>query len=319
MPMKLDDIAAFAAVVETGSVSAAARRLGVAKSVVSKRVAELERELGATLLKRTPRSVAANDRGRTFYERARAIMAALDEAATAVREEPGELRGLLRIAAPMTFGTMYLGGLLWPLLRQHPALEVAIDLDDRIVDLLGSGYDLGIRIGALGDSSLIGRKLIDIPRVLCASPAYLARAGAPASIEELPRHDCIGYAHLAAGQVWQFQPLRGASEQRAVRVKSRFVANNGELMRGAAIAGLGLLLVPEFIVADALRAGELARVLPGCRPVPTALHALYPRDRQGSPRIRAVVEQLLSALRPRPPWEAAEAGERHVRARETSR
>jgi DNA-binding transcriptional LysR family regulator len=306
MPMKLDDIAAFAAVVETGSVSAAARRLGVAKSVVSKRVTELERGLGATLLKRSPRSVMLTDRGRTFYDRTRTIMAALDDAAAAVREEQGGLRGLIRIAAPMTFGTMYLGELLWPLLRQHPALEVAIDLDDRAVDLLGSGYDLGIRVGVLADSSLIGRKLADIPRVLCASPAYLARAGTPGALEELPAHDCIGYAHLAAGQVWQFQPLRGGTEVRSIRVTSRFVANNGELMRAAAIAGLGLLMVPEFIVADALRAGALSRVLPGCRPVPTALHALYPRDRQGSPRIRAVVDHLVAAMRPRPPWELAE-------------
>ena len=201
----------------------------------------------------------------------------------------------------MTFGTMYLGELLWPLLRQHPALEVAIDLDDRAVDLLGSGYDLGIRVGVLADSSLIGRKLADIPRVLCASPAYLARAGLPAALEELPTHDCIGYAHLAAGQVWQFQPLRGTTEVRSIRVTSRFVANNGELMRAAAIAGLGLLMVPEFIVAEALRAGTLVRVLSGCRPVPTALHALYPRDRQGSPRIRAVVDHLVAAMRPRPP------------------
>ena len=301
--MKFDDITAFAAVVETGSVSAAARRLGVAKSVVSKRVTELERGLGATLLKRSPRSVSLTDRGRTFYARARAILAALDEAATAVREEEGQLRGLLRIAAPMTFGTMYLGALLWPLLQQHPALEVAIDLDDRAVDLLGSGYDLGIRIGALADSSLIGRKLADIPRVLCAGPRYLAKAGSPAALEELAQHDCIGYAHLAAGQVWQFQPLRGSSEVRSIRVKSRFVANNGELMRGAAIAGLGLLLLPEFIVAGALRDGSLARVLPSCRPVPTALHALYPRDRHGSPRIRVVVEHLVAGMRPRPPWE----------------
>ncbi|MBS0375747.1 MAG: LysR family transcriptional regulator [Proteobacteria bacterium] len=306
MPLRLDDIAAFTAVIETGSVSAAARRLGVAKSVVSKRVAELERELGATLLKRTPRSVVPNERGRTFYDRARAILAALDEATTAVQDPDGELRGLLRIAAPMTFGTMYLGGLLWPLLRSHPALEVAIDLDDRVVDLLGSGYDLGIRIGPLADSSLIGRKLADMPRVLCASPAYLERAGSPASLDELPRHDCIGYAHLAAGQVWSFQPARGSTEPRSVRVQSRFVANNGELMRGAAIAGLGLVLLPEFIVAQALRDGELVRVLPGCRPLPSAMHALYPRDRQGSPRVRAVVEQLLAALRPRPPWELGE-------------
>ncbi|MEI8259827.1 MAG: substrate binding domain-containing protein, partial [Deltaproteobacteria bacterium] len=217
------------------------------------------------------------------------------------------LHGLLRIAAPMTFGTMYLGQMLWPLLREHPSLEVAIDLDDRVVDLMGSGYDLGIRVGTLPDSSLIARKLVELPRVLCASPAYLARTGVPGSLEDLSRHDCIGYANLAAGQVWSFQPLRGATEPRTVRVKSRCVANNGELMRSAAVAGLGLLLVPEFIVADALRDGSLVRVLGGCRPVPTALNAIYPRDRHGSPRVRAVVDQLLAAMRPRPPWESGRA------------
>ena len=320
MTLRFDDISAFAAVAESGSVSGAARRLGVAKSVVSKRVAELERSLGATLLKRTPRSVTLTDRGRSFYERARAIMAALDEAATLVREEQDGLRGLLRIAAPMSFGTMYLGQMLWPLLSAHRSLEVAIDLDDRVVDLLGSGYDLGIRVGTLPDSSLIARKLADMPRVLCASPGYVANFGAPASLDDLPRHDCIGYANLAAGQVWSFQPARGGTDPRSVRVKSRFVANNGELGRDAAIAGLGLLLVPEFIAADALRDGTLVRLLPGCKPVPTALNAIYPRDRHGSPRVRAVVDQLLAAMRPRPPWELPRAAApASVRVSETRR
>lgn len=305
MSMRLDDILAFQAVVESGSVSGAARRLGVAKSVVSKRVTGLERALGATLLKRSPRSVQATDRGRAFYESSRSILAALDDAATAVRERDGELRGIVRIAAPLTFGRMHLGDLLWPFLRQHPRLEVAVDLDDRVVDLLGSGYDLGIRIGTLPDSSLVGRKLADMARVLCASPEYLARAGTPGALTELAQHDTVGYAHLAAGQVWQFQAARAGGETRAVRVRSRFVANNGELMRDAAVAGLGLLLVPEFIVARELRVGTLVRLLPNCRPLPTALHALYPRDRHLSPRVRLLVDHLAAALKPHPPWEAA--------------
>jgi len=143
-------------------------------------------------------------------------------------------------------------------------------------------------------------------RVLCASPAYLARAGAPGSLSELPQHDSIGYAHLAAGQVWQFQAARAGGETRPVRVRSRFVANNGELMRGAAVAGLGLLMVPEFIVARELRDGALVRLLPGCRPVPTALHALYPRERHLSPRIRLLVDHLAASLQPHPPWEMAQ-------------
>jgi len=297
--LRLDDITTFVAVAETRSVSGAARRLGIAKSVVSKRIVALERALGATLLKRAPRSVALTDRGGAFYTRARAILGSLDEAAAEVRELQSSLGGLVRIAAPYTFGTMYLGQLLWPFLKAHPLLEVALDLDDKVVDLLGSGYDLGLRIGPLADSSLVARHLVDIPRVLCASPDYLERHGAPTTLEDLSTHACVGYAHLAAGQVWRF---RAGRWEHTVRVQSRFVANNGELMRGAAIAGVGLLMVPEFIVADALAAGSLVRVLPAIAPVGTALVALYPRDRQGSARVRAIVDHLAAALAPTPPW-----------------
>jgi len=292
---------AFVAVAETGAVSGAARRLGIAKSMVSKRVASLERHLGATLLLRMPRAVALTDRGRAFYDRARTILGSLEDAAAEVRDLQSSLRGLLRIAAPLTFGTLYLGDLLWPFLRAHPQLDVALDLDDRIVDLLGSGYDLGIRIGSLPDSSMVARVLADMPLVLCGSPSYLDRAGVPKALEDLPSHACIGYAHLAAGQVWRFRAGRGSAE-RAIRVQSRFVANNAELMRGAAVAGLGLLMVPEFVVADDLRSGSLTRLLPEVPPVGKVLHALYPRDRQGSTKVRALVDHLAEALTPEPPW-----------------
>jgi DNA-binding transcriptional LysR family regulator len=301
MRLKLDAIAAFNAVVETGSVSAAARRLGVGKSVISKRVTELEDSVAATLLKRSTRSVVLTDRGQAFYERTRALLSDLEDAANAASDRSRGLRGTLRLAAPMSFGTMHLGEILWSFLARHPELELAVDLDDRVVDLLGLGYDLGIRIGRLPDSSLIGRRLADMRVLLCASPAYLARRGAPRSLEELKDHDCIGYAHLTAGQLWQFEPARGGSEQRSVRVKSRVVANNGELMRDAAIAGLGLALLPEFLIFEALKAGRLLPVLPACRPVSGAVYALYPRDRQGSPRVTALVEHLAAALA-RPPW-----------------
>jgi DNA-binding transcriptional LysR family regulator len=298
---KIEDIDAFVAIAECGGVSGAARRLGVAKSVVSKRVASLERTIGATLLQRLPRAVALTDRGRSYYEKSRSILSALDDASAEVRDLQGSLRGLIRIAAPLTFGNLYLGDLLWPFLHQHPKLEMALDLDDRLVDLLGSGYDLGIRIGSMADSSLVARILADIPFVLCASTDYLQRAGAPSTLDELPGHTCIGYPHLAAGQVWRFQIGRGKAE-RSIRVQSRFVANNAELMRGAAVAGLGLLMVPEFVVADELRRGHLQRLLPDTPPVGKVLHALYPRDRQGSARVRALVDHLVAAMTPVPPW-----------------
>ncbi len=300
--MNFDDITAFNAVVETGSISAAGRRLGLAKSVISKRVKDLEAGVSATLFKRTTRSVKLTDQGRTLYEHTRAIMNQLDEAASAVAEDADELKGTIRIAAPVSFGTLYLGQMLWPFMQRHPGLEMAIDLDDRVVDLLGNGYDLGIRVGRLPDSSLIARRLSCMRQFLCASPDYLHRHPAPRSPEDLTEHECIGYAHLTAGQVWQFEPARGTTEIRSVRVRGRFVANNGELMRDAAIAGLGLAVLPEFLVSDAVRDGRLQLVLPSCRPVGGSVYALYPRDRQRSLRIRALVDHLVEALSKRPPW-----------------
>ena len=302
MGMNFDDIAAFNAVVEAGSISAAGRRLGLAKSVISKRVKDLEASVAATLFKRSTRSVRLTEPGRLLYAHTRAIMNQLDEAASAVAERQDELKGAIRIAAPVSFGTQHLGRLLWPFLQMHPGIEVAIDLDDRVVDLLGLGYDLGIRVGRLPDSSLIAKRLACMQVVLCASPGYLAKRGTPRVPDDLADHECIGYAHLTAGQVWQFEPPRGSSEVRSVRVRGRFVANNGELMRDAAIAGLGLALLPAFLVAEALRERTLQSVLPSCRPLGGSVYALYPRDRQRSRRISALVEHLAQAMAPRPPW-----------------
>ena len=304
--MNFDDITAFNAVVETGSISAAGRRLGLAKSVISKRVKDLEAVVSATLFKRTTRSVKLTDQGRTLYEHTRAIMNQLDEAASAVAERADQLKGTIRIAAPVSFGTLYLGQLLWPFMLRHPGLEMAIDLDDRVVDLLGNGYDLGIRVGRLPDSSLVARRLSCMRLFLCASPAYLQRHPAPRSPEDLVEHECIGYAHLTAGQVWPFEPARGSTEVRSVRVRGRVVATTGELMRDAALAGRGLAVLPEFLVSEALRDGRLVLVLPSCRPLAGSVYALYPKDRQRSLRIRALVDHLADALSKRPPWVTAD-------------
>jgi DNA-binding transcriptional LysR family regulator len=302
MPMNFDDVTAFNAVAETGSISAAGRRLGLAKSVISKRVKDLESRLGATLFKRSTRSVRLTDQGRTLYGHTRTILNRLDEAAASVAEREDELKGTIRMAAPVSFGTLHLGRLLWPFMQRHPGLEVAVDLDDRVVDLLGLGYDIGIRVGRLPDSSLIARRLADMRMHLCAAPAYLARHGTPKSPEDLPDHDCIGYAHLTAGQVWQFEPARGSRELRSVRVRGRFVANNGELMRDAAIAGLGIVMLPEFLVAQALRDKELVCLMPACRPVAGSVYALYPRDRQRSRKITALLDHLGGSLARQRSW-----------------
>jgi len=303
MRYRLDDIEAFLAVVETSSVSAAARRLGLAKSVVSKRVSDLEAAIGAELLHRSSRKVVPTDSGQAFYHRARELVHQLEQAVDEAGEAEGELRGLLRIAVPMSFGTLHLMPLLAPLFTRHPKLNVALDLDDRKVDLAGGGFDLGIRIGRLADSALAARRLAISRRIVVCSPAYARAHGLPAEPEDLPRHECISYANTPALQQWTFQPTRSGGAARQVLVKGRIVANNGEAIREAAVAGLGLAVLPSFIVCDALREGRLIDAMPNERPLPDGIFAVYAKTRQPSRKVRAVIDHLVEAIGEPAPWE----------------
>ncbi len=307
MEYRLEDIETFLAVIETGSVSAGALRLNLAKSVVSERLKRLEAALGATLLHRSAQGVAPTDRGVDFYQRSRAVLEQLDAAAEAVTEDEGALKGLLRIAAPMSFGARWLGPALFPLLREHPQLSVALDLDDRRVDLLAGGYDLGIRSGRLGDPGLVARKLAPVRVLVCASPDYVRTHGSPATLEDLDRHATIGYSLLPSDQVWQFEPARKGGESRAVNTHCRIVINNGDAMREAAIAGLGLAVLPAFVVADALRDGRLVDAAPALRPLGQFIWAMYPHTRHPSRKVRVIIEHLRRAFRDGEPWSAGPA------------
>jgi DNA-binding transcriptional LysR family regulator len=303
MRYNFDNISAYIRVVETGSISAAALRLDLAKSVVSKRIHDLEAELGVELLHRSTRGMTPTDQGLLFYQRARDIMQQLMTAADEIADRDGDLCGQLRMSAPMSFGTMYLGPLLFPFLAQHPRLELALSLDDRVVDLLGEGYDLAIRIGRLQDSSLIARKLAGSERIVCCSPDYARRAGLPTTLEEIQNHTCIGYANVHSSQIWQFEPAQAGGEIRSLVIRSRIVLNNGEAMRDAAIAGLGLVVLPRFIVAGALARGELIDALPTMRPLADTIYAIYPHTRHVARKLRTVIDHLVSALAGEPPWE----------------
>ncbi|MGE0581725.1 MAG: LysR family transcriptional regulator [Steroidobacteraceae bacterium] len=304
MEYRLEDIETFLAVVETGGVSAGALRLNLAKSVVSERLKRLERALGATLLHRSARGVTPTDRGIDFYQRSRAVLEQLDAAAEAVTEDEGALAGLLRIAAPMSFGARWLGPALFPLLRAHPQLSVALDLDDRRVDLLAGGYDLGIRAGRLGDSSLVARRLARARVLVCASPEYVATYGRLGSLDDLGTHSTIGYSLLPADQVWQFEPTRKGGEPQSVDARCRIVINSGEAMREAAIAGLGLAVLPSFVVADALREGRLVDAAPTLRPLGQYIWAMYPHSRHPSRKVRVIIDHLRKSFRDGEPWEA---------------
>lgn len=302
MRYRLEDIDAFLHVVEAGSISGAATQLNLSKSVVSKRVADLEQALGVALLNRTTHGVAPTDEGRAFYAHGCAVMERLDAAVEAVSASDGELSGALRITAPTSFGTLYLGPILASFLHQYPGIEATIDLDDRIVELQSSGHDVAIRIAPLPDSSLIARRLCISRRIVCCSPEYAQRQGLPESIDALASHACIGYGNVRSSHIWRFEPDETGGEVRSLTVRSRIVANNGEIMRDAAIAGLGLAVLPAFIAADALADGRLIDAMPGVQPTSDPIHAVHTQTRRSSRKVKAFVEHVQTALEEPLPW-----------------
>lgn len=300
--MKLDiqEIETFLRVAELGSVSLAAQQLGVAKSVVSKRLSDLERNLGARLLFRSTRKVAPTDSGQRFYRQAKAALAELRDAAETVAAEDSSLVGSLRVLAPMSFGTLWLAPLIGDFMQQHPGLQVALHLDDRLTDFERQGYDLCLRVSRLRDSALIARQLADSPRILCCSPDYAARHGVPGNAAQILEHPCIGYSNVAASQVWSFRTLDGTDETISLAPQGRFSSNNGEVMRDMALRGLGLTVLPAFIVQRHIDDGTLLALEPGVRPTDDQLHALYPRSSRASRKVLALCDFLQRALAEQP-------------------
>lgn len=292
-----DDIRAFLRVVDSGGIGAAATRLGVSKSSLSARIRRLERSLRVELLHRSTRGVALTDAGRRFHERMQDIMVRMQEAIDEIAsgESNDRLIGHLRITAPMTFGTEYVNAFVFAFMAKHPALDVTLDLDDRCLDILAGGYDLGVRIGRLPDSSLMARRIAASPRVLCCSPAYATQFGQPANVAALQDHACICYGSSSVAPYWQFQAEAGDDERLLhVVVRGRTHLNNGESMRDAAIAGLGLAILPLFIAGPALRAGQLQVVLPETPPTEDAIYAVYPPTRYVSQAVRVLIDSLVT-------------------------
>ena len=283
---QLEDMRLFVATLDTGSFTAAAERLGLSKQFISKRLIALEAQLGVRLLVRTTRHLRATDLGRAYYEQARTILQQVDELEQAMTGANRSPRGRLRITAPMSFGTMHLSPLLPKFLAEFPQVSVELELSDRMVDLLGEGYDLAVRIGELADSSLVARRIAPVQLVLCCSPDYLKGREPPRTLAELAGHDCLLYGHGPHVE-WAF-----GGEEKSKVVTGRYRANNGELLRDAAIQGLGITQSPTFIVAPALASGELVTVLDAFRPPPGTVHAVYPQHRQSSMLIHVFVEFL---------------------------
>lgn len=297
---RLDDMVAFVRVVEARSFTAAAERMGLSKSVVSRRITDLENRLGARLLNRTTRSLSLTPAGQTFYERARAIVEDVEEAEQAVAELGREPRGLLRVNGPLSFGIRHLSPAVAAFLAAHPRVEIELDLTDRFVDMVEEGWDVAIRIGRLRDSSLIARRLAPARRVTLAAPSYLERHGAPERPEDLARHECLVYTGTSSPNLWSYA-ADGAV--RTVRVQGRLRSGSGEMLLDAASAGLGVALLPSFMASEAVRAGRLVPVLAGHELLDLAVSAVWPHHRHLSPKVRAFVDFLAGRFGPRPYWD----------------
>ena len=294
---RLAEIESFVAVVEEGGFTAAANRLGVSKSHVSKQVAALEHRLGVQLLNRTTRKIALTDAGAAFSERALRALEDLNEAEESVVQLTAQPRGLLKMSMPMTFGLIYVSPLIAELLNENPELNVDLDFSDRNVDVLGEGFDLVIRVGELSDSSLVARRLAPVKARMVASPAYLREHGAPQHPSELSDHTLLEYAYTSATQL----KLTKGDETVFVPVRSRVRANNGGALKDAALAGLGIVPLPDFMVFEELKKGSLVPVLDGWMDGDRAVWALYPQNRYLSAKVRVCVDFLAEKLS-KVPW-----------------
>ncbi len=298
---ELTSMAVFARVVELRSFSAAARELGLSKSAVSTRVSRLEASLGVRLMHRTTRKLSLTEAGLALYERCARIVQAADEAAEVAEDASSAPRGTLRVNAPVTFSQLYMGPVLASFLAAYPEVRVALTVSDRLVDLVEEGTDVAIRITRLQDSSLIARKLADDRGVVVASPDYLARRGTPEVPEDLVEHDCLRYSGLDARVEWRFV---GPDGPYSVPVRGPLVASDGAVLREGAVAGLGLAVVPTFMVADDLAAGRLVIVLDDHRDAPLGVYAVMAERRHLAPKVRVFVDYLAARFA-EPPWHTA--------------
>jgi DNA-binding transcriptional LysR family regulator len=298
MNLSTDDLAAmavFAAVVRAGSYTGAARTLGTSKSAASKAVARLERRLGARLLHRTTRSLALTEAGRALEARAARMVEEAGAGAEAVAALASAPLGTLRVNGPVVFGEMHLAPALPALLARHPGLRVELALTDQLVDAGAGGWDVVVRIAPLADSALAVRRLARDRRVVVAAPAYLARRGTPRTPEDLRGHACLHYTNVTRAVEWRF---RGPAGPMAVPTDGALEANHGLVLREAAVAGAGVGVFPEFMVAAELRDGRLVELLAAHElPRRTVIHALFSRGRPTPPKVRVFLDHLAARLR----------------------
>lgn len=288
---KLTNMRAFTKVVAHGSFTEAAREMGLSRSAVSKYVIDLEAELGVQLLSRTTQSVSSTDAGQRYYERCLAIIAEIEDAELDLSDCHASPRGILRVNAPMSFGTLHLGRAIGDFMVQYPDLQVQLILSDQQLDMVQEGFDVTVRITDAPPFNLIGRKIVAAPRMLCASPHYLEQAGVPAHPDDLLRHKCLHYGYLASGAQWK---LKGEDGEHGISVPWRLCSNNGEILRDAALAHQGIALLPAFIIREQLREARLLPVLADYKSPEMSIYALYAPTRHVPIKLRVFIDFLVA-------------------------
>ena len=285
----------FIAVVDAGSFIGAVDGLRMSKAAVSRHVDALEQRLGVRLLQRTTRRLSLTDDGRTFYQRAKEVLSALDDAEAALTSRSAEPSGVIRVNVPLTFGVDHLAP-LWPrFLNAHPKVDLDITLNDRVVDLVDEGYDLAVRIGAMPDSTLVSRHLADTRMILCATPNYLAQHGVPQQPRDLTAHRVLSYTNSASRDEWTFICPDGHSV--AARLHARVHSNNGDTCRAIALGDGGIMLQPDFMLDADLRAGRLREIMPDYQAGTLGIYAVYPTRKQLPLKVRRLVDFLVDAFR----------------------
>jgi DNA-binding transcriptional LysR family regulator len=301
---RITGLQVFAKVAATGSLSGAARAMNMSQTMATKHVAALERRLGVSLFHRSTRRLSLTEAGRNYLDSAERILAELEEAENAVSADRFEPRGILRLNAPVSFGTHQIAPALYEFSRRHPHVNVELGLNDRLVDLAEEGWDLAVRIGTLENSALLARRLAPCRTVLAAAPSYLKAHGTPKNVADLSDHNCLGYtlSRTTGADRWLF----GTRHEKAVAVSGNMRANNGDSLRAAAVAGQGIIYQPTFIVGDDLRAGALVRI---ALDQPTiefgGIYAVYRPERNLPAKVRAIIDFLVGRFSPLPPWDYA--------------
>lgn len=286
---RLNGMATFVEVVKTGSFTQAADKLNLSRAQVSKTVMQLEAHLDTRLLNRTTRTISLNEIGKIYYERCLTILQDVDDIEGVVRQQISQPKGSLRMSVPSSFALLHLNELIPTYLKQYPDVTIELSLADRFIDVVAEGYDLVIRIGELDDSGLIARKLGPCRRVFCATPTYLKTHGTPQTPKDLINHHCLIYSNDKSADTWS---IKGPKKTESVKISGSLCADNGQILRDAALADLGIVILPTFIVGDDIIRGDLQQILPDYHFPEISIYAVFPSRRYLSAKVRTFVDFL---------------------------